>query len=111
MNRVSNFTNRIQEMLNHFNYTQADIVRKTGLNKGVVSRYCSGKALPKSETLNLIATKFFVNPLWLMGYEVSMYEVDGKSLAYNQLEDLNKRMTDEQRAKVIDMIEIMFSIK
>jgi transcriptional regulator with XRE-family HTH domain len=111
MNRVSSFTTRIQELLNRFNFTQADIVRKTGLNKSIVSRYCAGKAQPKTETLNLIATKFFVNPLWLMGYDVSMYEVGGKSLAYKQLADLNERLTDEQRAKVIDMIEIMFSIK
>lgn len=109
--QVSNFTNRINELLQHFNYTQADIVRKTNLNKGIVSRYCTGKALPRSETLNLIAKSFFVNPLWLMGYDVGMYEVQGHSLNYEKLEQLNKVLTDEQRIKVIEMIEIMFSIK
>lgn len=110
MERNSDFTRRIREMLNYFNCTQADIVKRTNLNKSIVSRYVSGTALPRAETLNTIAKAFYVNPLWLMGYNVSMHETGGTPNA-DRLNDLNKKLTEEQRLKVIEMIEIMFSIK
>ena len=108
MNRVSDFTTRLNELLIKTNSTQADIVKKTNLNKGIVSRYCSGKALPKMETLNDIAKAFFINPLWLMGYDVSMYESIGRSPSYEKLQELNQKLTNEQRVKVIEMINLMF---
>lgn len=109
MERNSDFTRRIREMLDYFNCTQADIVKRTNLNKSIVSRYLSGAALPRTETLNTIAKAFFVNPLWLMGYNVSMHVVETPNA--DRLNDLNKKLTEEQRGKVIEMIEIMFSIK
>ena len=108
MERNSNFTRRISEMLNYFNCTQADIVKRTNLNKSIVSRYVSGKALPRAETLNTIAKAFFVNPLWLMGYKVSMFSDNG-SPNFDRLNELNMQLNEEQRGKVIEMIEIMFS--
>ena len=111
MERISNFQKRLVYLLDKFNYSQSEVVKRTGLNKGIVSRYVSGTALPKMETLNLIARAFFVNPLWLMGYDVDMYNADGHSESYEKLKDLNEKLSDEQRIKVIEMIDIMFSIK
>lgn len=111
MERISNFQKRLVYLLDKFNYSQSEVVKRTGLNKGIVSRYVSGTALPKMETLNLIARAFFVNPLWLMGYDVDMYNAGGHSESYEKLKDLNEKLSDEQRIKVIEMIDIMFSIK
>lgn len=111
MERISNFQKRLVYLLDKSNYSQAEVVKRTGLNKGIVSRYVSGTALPKMETLNLIAKAFFVNPLWLMGYDVDMYNTCGHSESYEKLKELNDKLNDEQRIKVIEMIDIMFSIK
>lgn len=112
MERNSDFTRRISEMLTYFNCTQADIVSRTNLNKAIVSRYVSGKALPRAETLNTIAKAFNVNPLWLMGYKVSMFELpmsdEERTPNFDRLNMLNRKLTEEQRGKIIEMIEIMY---
>ena len=112
MERNSDFTRRIGEMLTYFNCTQADIVSRTNLTKAIVSRYVSGKALPKAETLNTIAKAFNVNPLWLMGYKVSMFEVpignEERTPNFSRLNVLNRKLTEEQRGKIIEIIKILY---
>ncbi|MCR4925481.1 MAG: helix-turn-helix domain-containing protein [Clostridiales bacterium] len=58
------------------NMKQADIVRLTGINKGALSSYISGKYQPKQNNIYLIAKALDVNEGWLMGHDVEMTKAD-----------------------------------
>ena len=51
---------------------QADIVERSGINKGALSCYISGKYKPKQNSIYLIAKALDVNEAWLMGADVPM---------------------------------------
>ena len=51
---------------------QVDIIRVTGINKGSLSSYLSGKYQPKQTNIYLLAQVLNVNEGWLMGHDVPM---------------------------------------
>lgn len=63
---------RIREGMEIRNLKQVDIVEKTGINKGALSSYLSGKYQPKQNNIYLIAKALDVNEAWLMGHDVPM---------------------------------------
>ena len=54
------------------NLKQVDIIERTGINKGALSSYLSGKYEPKQKNILLLAETLDVNENWLMGYDVPM---------------------------------------
>lgn len=63
---------RLKEIISIRNVKQAEIVEHTGINKGALSCYISGKYLPKQDNVFKLARFFQVNPAWLMGLDVPM---------------------------------------
>ena len=53
-------------------YKQVDLVEKTGINKGALSCYISGKYKPKQNNIFLLAKALDVNEAWLMGIDGPM---------------------------------------
>lgn len=51
---------------------QSDLVKKTGINKGALSSYLSGKYLPKQNSIYAMAKALNVSEGWLMGFDVPM---------------------------------------
>lgn len=51
---------------------QSDIVERTGINKGAISSYISGRYSPKQNNLYLLAKVLDVSEAWLMGADVPM---------------------------------------
>lgn len=51
---------------------QVDIIQATGINKGSLSSYLSGKYQPKQTNIYLLAKALDVNEGWLMGHDVPM---------------------------------------
>jgi len=68
----STTSERIKEGMAIRNMKQIDIVEKTGISKGALSSYISGKYLPKQNNIYLIAKALNVSEGWLMGYDVPM---------------------------------------
>lgn len=56
------------------NIRQADLVEKTGINKGAVSSYLSGRYEPKRNQIIKMAEVLKVSPTWLAGFDVPMEE-------------------------------------
>ncbi len=52
--------------------TQAELVEKTGINKGALSSYIAGRYKPKQTNTYLIAKALHVSEAWLMGADVPM---------------------------------------
>lgn len=67
---------RLQEAMGVRGLRAVDIVEKTGIPKGTISYYMSGKTEPKADRLYLIAQALDVNEAWLLGYDVPMTRTD-----------------------------------
>lgn len=76
--KVSNSQERLRELLRITNDKQADMVRKTGIEKSAISNYLNGKREPRQDKIIIIANAYNINPSWLMGLDVPM-EIPKKS--------------------------------
>ena len=63
---------RLREALNIRGMKQADLVRSTGLDRGAISSYLSGKYEPKQKAIYKMAQALNVSEGWLMGFNISM---------------------------------------
>lgn len=63
---------RLQEAMRLRGLRAVDMVEKTGIPKGTISYYMSGKTEPKADRLYLIAQALDVSEAWLLGYDVPM---------------------------------------
>ena len=69
---MKTFADRLKMGMELRNLRQADIVEKTGINKGALSSYLSGRYSPKQNNIFLLAKALDVNEAWLMGADVPM---------------------------------------
>lgn len=67
--RVACVAERIQEAMTAAGKKQIDLVRETGVDKGALSSYLSGKYEPKMETVAKLARALGVSQMWLAGYD------------------------------------------
>lgn len=63
---------RLKEIMKIRNMKQVDIIERTGINKGALSSYLSGRYLPKQDNIYKLSQVLRVNPAWLMGLDVPM---------------------------------------
>lgn len=62
---------RIREALEARNMTASDLAKKSGVNKGAISRYLKGTVVPKQSAVGAMSKALGVSPAWLLGYEVN----------------------------------------
>ena len=121
---------RIKQGLQMRNMKQVELADKTGIDKGQISSYLSGKYKPKQENLSLLAAALDVSEYWLMGLDVPM-EREGSEEAvreqrkrfeayvqgvYEMREPetvlkLYDQLTEENRAKVRLYMERLLAVQ
>lgn len=69
---MDSVANRIRQGMELRGLKQVDIIERTGINKGALSSYLSGRYEPKQNNIYLIARALNVSEAWLMGYDVPM---------------------------------------
>lgn len=69
---MKTFSERLVFAMSKRNMKQADLVKKTGINKGALSSYINGRYEPKQNNIYLLSKALNVNEAWLMGYDVPM---------------------------------------
>jgi transcriptional regulator with XRE-family HTH domain len=67
---------RLREAMDLRGMRAADLVEKTGIPKGTISYYLSGKTEPKADRLYILAQVLNVSEAWLLGYDVAMNRTD-----------------------------------
>ena len=72
-----------------------DLVEKTGIPKGTISYYLSGKTEPKSDRLYILAQTLDVSEAWLLGYDVPMARTDDQKKNDQLAKLIVKMRTDE----------------
>ena len=70
-NRIQ-LKDRLREAMDVRNMRAVELVEKTGIPKGAISYYLSGKSQPKSDRLYIIAKALDVSEAWLLGFDVPM---------------------------------------
>ena len=94
MDRVE-FRDRLREAMEIRGMRSVDLVEKTGIPKVTISYYLSGKTVPRSDKMYLLAKALNINEAWLLGYDVSI-ERSPESKKNDQLAKLVARLrTDE----------------
>lgn len=63
---------RLKEALDIRGMLPVDLARKSGINKGTISRYLKGEIIPKQSKIFELARALNVSPAWLFGYDVPM---------------------------------------
>ena len=71
--KVTDTQHRLNELLDIFSISKAELSRRTGVNPSTLSNYLHGNREPDSESLIKLSDPFHINPAWLMGYDVDMY--------------------------------------
>ena len=75
---------RIKQALQLREMKQAELADKTGIDKGQISSYLSGRYKPKQENLSLMAVALNVSEYWLMGLDVAMEREGSEEVAREQ---------------------------
>ena len=95
MKRVE-LRDRLRQAMEMRGMRATDLVDKTGIPKGTISYYLSGKTEPKADRLYIIAQALDISEAWLLGYDVPMNRTDDQK-KNDQLAKLIVRMrTDEK---------------
>lgn len=71
-NTHASIAQRLREAMDAAGKKQADLVRETGLDRGSISSYLSGKYEPKQKAIYKLAQALDVSEAWILGYDVPM---------------------------------------
>ena len=64
-------SDRLKQAISEAGIKQVELCERTGISKGALSSYLSGRYDPKQNNIYTLATVLNVNPAWLMGLNVS----------------------------------------
>lgn len=77
MEKIAEFSNRLLEALSG-SMTATQLAEKLGMSKQTISAYTTGTRSPKRPVVYVMAEILHVNPLWLLDYDVSKYDIPPK---------------------------------
>lgn len=103
------FKDRLNEAMKYRELTASELARKSGLDKGSISRYLKGENLPRTNAIEKIAKALNVNPAWLIGYDVPMIEAVDYIAEVEEKKILIEKLTPENREKLADYIKYLLS--
>ena len=98
---------RISEAMKLRDIRQADLVKKTGISKGALSSYISGRYVPKQNNVDLIAKALDVSEAWLMGGDVPMQRIESPTLTRRDTRDIEK-ILEQTRGQLTSQEDLMF---
>lgn len=98
MKSKEKFSARLLKAMEIRNMKASELAERTGLSRGAIGSYMTGRWEPKETNTNLISNALRVNPAWLLGYDVSM---DKRTSATYSFPDTDLR-------PLLDGAEVMF---
>lgn len=110
------------EIASRFNYVlnlrglkAKELSDKTGINKASISQYVNGNHCPSNEKAKILGDILRVNPLWLMGFDVSMElpkgdkEVHANLLKFYEVFKEYEMLKDSDKEIINQMIKSLAS--
>lgn len=80
------FGKRLQQALEIRQMKAIELARKSGVTRGIISSYISGRWKAKQTNVMRLAQALNVSEAWLMGYEVPMERPDKEAFSVSSLE-------------------------
>ena len=94
MTKKVQLKDRLNEAIQARGLRASDLVDRTGIPKGTMSYYMSGKTEPKADRLYKLSQALDVSEAWLLGYDVPMQRsIDQKK--NDQLAELVVKMRSD----------------
>lgn len=75
---------RILQMMSIFEVTIPEIAERTGLARSTIWKYANDRQAPRQDKIYIIASRFGINPTWLLGYDVPMKLEDSIEENYHE---------------------------
>lgn len=104
---------RIQLALSNASMKPQELANLSGVKKASISQYVNGSHVPGNINAGKMGIVLDVNPLWLMGFDVSMERKNTPEKAKEDFDILRKfSMLNERDKKIVsNMIDSMLSSK
>ena len=116
--KTSSTSERLKEAMRLRQLKQADLVRLTGLAKGGISNYVTGRYEPKSDVINKLSKALNCSEMWLWGYDVPMERVNNTPPEESELSegeklllDLFRQVPEDHQQLVLGMIRAALNTK
>ncbi len=78
---LEKFSKRLTKLVNENQIDINFLINQLGIkSKSTIYRYMNGQMAPKVTTVKILADIFNVNPVWLMGYDVSIHRNFNKNI-------------------------------
>ena len=106
--RIEALKDRLRQAMTYRDMKAVELVERTGIPKGAISYYLSGKSQPKADRLYLIAQALNVSEAWLLGYKVAM-ERTPEQTKNDQLAKLIVRLRTD--SKFFDSVSTLASLE
>lgn len=104
INRTATSAERLREAMQAAGKKQADLARETGLDKGSISSYLSGKYEPKQKAVGLLAKALDVSEMWLWGYDVPKTHTPDQKKNNHLVQVIAKLRTDSDFYELVSML-------
>ena len=88
---MTNIAERLKQAMELQELRQADLAEKSGVNKGALSSYISGRYQPKQENIFRLAKALNVSEAWLMGADVPMESPTSKLPLYSNIRPIETK--------------------
>ena len=109
-------SNRLKQVMEELDISQSELVKRTGINKGALSSYISGRYIPKQRATYALASALGVSEPWLMGYDVPKYKVEDSNSTispkekklldiYRDLDDKGQHTVDTVARMELDRVK------
>lgn len=110
MNFENKFQERFIKVVRERGLKQIEISDRTGIPRGQINEYLKGKCKPKQDKLHMIAKALNVSPIWLMGYDVPMNDIDNiVKTTRDNINDILNNLNENQLEQAYQMLKIMFN--
>ena len=110
-NRIDSTSNRLKIAMKNIGKKQADLVRETGIDKGSISHYVSGRYVPKQDTIYKLAKALDVSEMWLWGYDCDMERPIEQKENDELVELINRLRKDKEFRSLVNDISKLNSLQ
>lgn len=107
LKRVSTAAERLREGMALRGKKQVDLVQATGLYKGAISNYLSGRYEPKQDAIYKLALALDVSEMWLWGYDAPMERPHPQKMNDAISDIVLQLRADEEFLSIVDKISKM----
>lgn len=100
---------RLREAMEKKNLSAQELADKSGVGKSSISHYVNGNNEPKSINAAKLAEVLEVSPMWLMGFDEKVIEINKKRAVAEKIVPLMLELTMEQLTMVSNLIATFIS--